>query len=284
MVVRSDDQQDLPRPYKCHICDKAFRRLEHQTRHIRTHTKEKPYACPHGTGKFARPDDLQRHLKRHENPRKGNNKKCVQYATQDRGDQAAMPPPNKNLSRSAAIEPIVFPPHSYAPYPENQETAENKGKQETISEPRGSNDAQARTQGRWRESMSTSEIQAPQEGLQTFALQASALLDNFHRWKQQAPIVLPPSILPNSSLTVPAQKPSSDATEFDLKKHLVFSVPQHSWTLADMELEHNNTPVPFAFSGNFPLFSREAIDEMQRELLSDSNSVMSCRLRGMVPE
>ncbi|TAQ83043.1 hypothetical protein B7494_g8633 [Chlorociboria aeruginascens] len=62
--ARSATMMELgPYPQKSHscpipTCGRLFKRLEHLKRHVRTHTQERPYICPHCSKAFSRSDNL----------------------------------------------------------------------------------------------------------------------------------------------------------------------------------------------------------------------------------
>jgi len=53
------------KPFQCRICMRNFSRSDHLTTHIRTHTGEKPFACETCGRRFARSDERRRHNKIH---------------------------------------------------------------------------------------------------------------------------------------------------------------------------------------------------------------------------
>ncbi|KAF2856663.1 C6 transcription factor-like protein RegA [Plenodomus tracheiphilus IPT5] len=71
-ATQSHDQLALPeadqpqRLFQCSTCKRSFTRADHLTRHVRAHTKSKPYICPVCSKGFARIDLLKRHVTNHD--------------------------------------------------------------------------------------------------------------------------------------------------------------------------------------------------------------------------
>merc|ERR1719330_26213 len=91
------------KPFQCRICMRNFSRSDHLTTHIRTHTGEKPFACETCGRRFARSDERRRHMKIHlrEQAKKEDEAKKAMAASQ----------PNESplQSMSPAASPLQVP-------------------------------------------------------------------------------------------------------------------------------------------------------------------------------
>ncbi|KAJ5094980.1 hypothetical protein N7532_007271 [Penicillium argentinense] len=74
--------------FQCGFCKRHYNRADHLIRHVRSHTREKPYVCDVCDKGFARPDLLKRHATGHANDRDRKRKRTSSIAKQSRVSQA----------------------------------------------------------------------------------------------------------------------------------------------------------------------------------------------------
>ncbi|KAK4689796.1 hypothetical protein P7C73_g316, partial [Tremellales sp. Uapishka_1] len=118
------------RLYSCpyDFCRRPFRRLEHLKRHVRTHTRERPFDCTKCSRSFSRQDNLIQHLRTHEKSELGRGERTF---TEGLGEMdpalnelyhsrpSTLPPdfPSNSMSMSMSpmpVQPYPQPIHSHS--------------------------------------------------------------------------------------------------------------------------------------------------------------------------
>ncbi|KAJ5661442.1 uncharacterized protein N7477_009058 [Penicillium maclennaniae] len=74
--------------FQCGFCKRHYNRADHLIRHVRSHTREKPYVCDVCDKGFARPDLLKRHATGHAHDKDRKRKRSSSVAKQSRVSQA----------------------------------------------------------------------------------------------------------------------------------------------------------------------------------------------------
>ncbi|KAL4945242.1 hypothetical protein BDV06DRAFT_231411 [Aspergillus oleicola] len=87
-----DSPLDKSRPgyFQCGFgsCRKSYNRADHLIRHVRSHTREKPYVCQVCKKGFSRPDLLKRHAAGHSHAQDSKRKRPTSYSKNGRVSQA----------------------------------------------------------------------------------------------------------------------------------------------------------------------------------------------------
>ncbi|KAL2815813.1 hypothetical protein BDW59DRAFT_177515 [Aspergillus cavernicola] len=90
--MAEDSSRDPKQPgyFQCGFgsCRKSYNRADHLIRHVRSHTREKPYICQVCSKGFSRPDLLKRHTAGHSHFQDGKRKRPASYAKNGRVSQA----------------------------------------------------------------------------------------------------------------------------------------------------------------------------------------------------